>query len=86
MKRRIAGTSSTELPPQDLDLSHLTRPSNLAAVAHAWSEDVFHERHRDCGHDWECVECGKRVCARCEVSPGEFQWCSDCDWFRGGAA
>lgn len=39
--------------------------------------------HEHCEAPWECMECGRRVCPRCDPSPAEFKLCAECDWFRG---
>jgi hypothetical protein len=42
--------------------------------------------HENCEAPWECQECGRDVCPRCDPSPAEFRFCVECDWFKGGAA
>jgi hypothetical protein len=40
--------------------------------------------HRDCEASFDCLECGRPVCARCEDNPGAPSYCPECEW--GGAA
>lgn len=51
---------------------------NRPPIAAAWSEDAWVEAHQNCGQDYECLGCGRRVCTRCEPSPGEPDTCSEC--------
>jgi hypothetical protein len=59
----------------------------LYNAADQWSEDVSGGRldgdHGQCEPSWEC-ECGRLVCPRCEPSPGEFRYCAECHWLKGG--
>jgi hypothetical protein len=49
--------------------------------AHTEAAEAFERAHRDCEADWECVGCGRPVCPRCEVSPGEaVGLCPECWW------
>lgn len=34
--------------------------------------------HENCEPAWECKGCGRAVCPRCEVSPGEPDLCPEC--------
>jgi hypothetical protein len=51
----------------------------------ARAEDLFDRQHSHCEAPWECHECGRRVCPRCEPSPAEFRFCAECADFGGAA-
>jgi hypothetical protein len=42
---------------------------------------IWRQEHENCGPDYECIGCGKRICYRCEPSPTEAdELCGSCYW------
>ena len=82
-------TPSHVLPLPDTD-TDIYGAAPLAVTVGLWQAQVDGERfaaeHANCEAPWECAECGRPVCPRCDPSPAEFIRCAECDWFRGGAA
>lgn len=94
MTRRVLDEFGDPIPANHVELAPTTRDPDdtrsLEQITRDWAAEVNDERfaaaHRNCEAPWVCYSCGRKVCPRCDPSPGEFIKCAECDWFTGGAA